>query len=87
MMNDETNDDDIASAAAARKGSPFLTTAQTAHFLHISMRTLEFLSKKNEGPPFRFHGHQKCFHIADVKAWSEQRKRTSSRRRTRREKP
>lgn len=86
-MGDDDRDDDIASAEAARKGSPFLNTAQTAHYLRISIRTLEFLSEKDQGPPFRFHGRQKCFHIADVKAWSEQHKRTSSRRRTRRAKP
>lgn len=79
MMNDD-KDDDTARAEAARKGSPFLNTAQAAHYLRISIRTLEKLTEKGEGPPFRPHGRQKCFHIAEIEAWSEKHKRISSRR-------
>jgi excisionase family DNA binding protein len=86
-MGDNPDNDDIARAEAARRGSPFLNTAQTAHYLRISIRTLESLTEKGEGPPFRPHGRQKCFHIAEVEAWSKTRKRTSSRRRKSRAKP
>lgn len=67
-------DDDIVRAAAARKGSPFLNGAQAAHYLGISLRTLEELQASTEGPPFRRHGRQKRFHIADLDAWSNARK-------------
>jgi hypothetical protein len=80
-MADDKDDNDATRAEAARRGSPFLTTAQTAHYLHISIRTLELLSDKGEGPPFRPHGHQKCFHIKDIEEWSEQLKRRAPRRR------
>jgi excisionase family DNA binding protein len=85
-MGDDEDDNDAARAEAARKGSPFLNTAQTAHYLRISIRTLEKLTEKGEGPPFRPHGRQKCFHIAEIEAWSAQRRRTTSRHRIRREK-
>lgn len=67
-------DDDIVRAAAARKGSPFLNGAQAAHYLGISLRTLEELQAMGKGPPFRRHGRQKRFHIADLDAWSNARK-------------
>jgi excisionase family DNA binding protein len=73
-MDDDTDDNDTERAAAARKGSPFLNAAQTAHYLKISLRTLEKLSEKGEGPSFRSHGRQKRFHITDIDAWSEQQK-------------
>ncbi len=80
-MTGDKDDNDAARAEAARRGSPFLTTAQTAHYLHISIRTLELLSDRGEGPPFRPHGRQKYFHIADIEEWSEQLKRRAPRRR------
>ena len=66
----DDDDDDNARAAAARKGSPFLNTAQTAHYLGISARTLEALRERGEGPPFRKHGRLVRYHIAEVEAWS-----------------
>ena len=86
MPTDET-EDDARRAERARKGSPFLSTAQTAHYLRISVRTLEKLSEKGDGPPFRPHGNQKAFHIADIEEWSKQRKRNSTRHRKPRETP
>ena len=84
-MTDDETEDDARRAERARKGSPFLNTAQTAHYLRISVRTLEKLSAAGEGPPFRPHGNQKAFHIVDIEEWSRQRKRSSSRRRHPRE--
>jgi len=66
MKND---DDENARAAAARKASPFLDTAQTAHYLGISTRTLAEMRERGEGPPFRKHGRLVRYHIADVEAW------------------
>ena len=85
-MAENKDRDATARADAARKGSPFLTTAQTAHYLRISMRTLDSLTEKGEGPPFRTHGRLKCFHIAEIDAWSEEHKRRSTRRRSSRAK-
>ena len=67
-MDDDDNDN--ARAAAARKGSPFFNTAQTAHYLGISARTLEVMRERGEGPPFRRHGRLIRYHIADIDAWS-----------------
>lgn len=86
-MGDDEDNDDTARAQMARKGSPFLNTAQTAHYLRISIRTLEKLTEIGEGPPFRPHGRQKRFHIADIDAWSEQHKCTTSRKKSPRETP
>lgn len=86
-MTDDETEDDARRAERARKGSPFLNTAQTAHYLRISLRTLEKLSATGDGPPFRRHGNQKAFHIADIEEWSRQHKRSTSRRRQSRETP
>lgn len=64
------NDDDNARAAAARKGSPFLSADQAAHYLGISRRTLNELLEHGKGPALRKHGRQNRFHIADLEAWS-----------------
>jgi predicted DNA-binding transcriptional regulator AlpA len=69
-------EDEFERAAAARKGSPFLNSAQAAHYLGLSDRTLEEMREKGEGPPFRKHGRRNVrYHIADLEAWSNARKR------------
>jgi len=68
-------EDEFERAAAARKGSPFLNSAQAAHYLGLSERTLEDMREKGEGPPFRKHGRRNVrYHIADLEAWSDARK-------------
>ena len=62
--------DECARAEAARKGSPFLNTAQAAHYLGISRRTLEEMRERGEGPPCRKHGRQVRYHITEIEAWS-----------------
>jgi len=74
-MTDERHDgDDTASqsarAGAARKGSPFLNTAQAAHYLGLSERTLRIMRGRGDGPPFRKHGRLFRYHIAELDAWS-----------------
>lgn len=66
----DSEEDDNSRAATARKGSPFLNTAQAAHYLCISIRTLEDLRRKGKGPPSRRHGRLVRYHIADLEAWS-----------------
>ena len=58
---------------ASRKGSPFLNTAQAAHYLGLSRKTLEKLRVIGGGPKFRRHGHHVVYHIADLDAWSDER--------------
>ena len=68
-MMDE--DDAIRRAARARKGSPFLNTAQAAHYIGLADRTLETMRTEGTGPRFRRHGRFVRYHIDDLDAWSE----------------
>ncbi|MDE2014693.1 MAG: helix-turn-helix domain-containing protein [Alphaproteobacteria bacterium] len=72
---DDDHDDDIDQASEARKGSPFLTTAQAAHYLGLTTQTLEKMRRKGRGPRYRKHGRYVRYHIAELDAWS----RSSSR--------
>lgn len=82
-----TQDDANQRAARARKGSPFLNTAQTAHYIGLGERTLEGMRKESEGPFFRRHGRFIRYHIDDIDAWSrgEPEPRSFAPRETRRE--
>lgn len=64
-------DDEIARAAKAKKGSPFLNTAQAAFYIGLSFRTLEKMRTHGGGPRFRKHGRHVRYHIADLDDWSE----------------
>lgn len=66
-------DDDAVRAANAKKGSPFLNTAQAAHYVGLSPRTFERMRRTGRGPRFRKHGRYVRYHIADLDAWSEGR--------------
>ncbi len=70
------NDDDIARAADAKKGSPFLNTAQAAFFVGLSRQALEKMRRQGRGPRFRKHGRYVRYHIADLEAWSEGQSRS-----------
>lgn len=63
-------DDDADRAAKAKKGSPFLSTAQAAFFVGLSRRTLEKMRVLGGGPVYRKHGRYVRYHIADLEAWS-----------------
>jgi excisionase family DNA binding protein len=65
-------------AAEARKGSPFLSTREAAFYVGLSFRTLEKMRLTDNGPRFRKHGRYVRYHIADLDAWSEGRRRTST---------
>lgn len=62
--------DDVARAAAARKGCPFLNTAQAAFYLGLATHTLEKMRYADKGPRFRKHGAFVRYHIDDLDAWS-----------------
>ena len=76
-------DDDITRAADAKKGSPFLNTAQAAHYVGLSGRALEKMRRQGRGPRFRKHGRYVRYHIADLDAWSEAHGKSSTSERDR----
>ncbi len=63
--------DTIDRAAEAKKGSPFLTTDQAAHYIGLAKQTLEKMRRERRGPPYRKHGRYVRYHIADLDGWSE----------------
>ena len=76
-------DDDITRAADAKKGSPFLNTAQAAHYVGLSGRALEKMRRQGRGPRFRKHGRYVRYHIADLDAWSDAHGKSSTSERDR----
>jgi excisionase family DNA binding protein len=70
--------DHTSRAAEARKGSPFLSTREAAFYLGLSFRTLEKMRLTGNGPRFRKHGRFVRYHIADLDAWSEGRRLSST---------
>jgi hypothetical protein len=66
-------DDDIARAARAKKGSPFLTTQQAAFYLGLGVRKLQAMRADGSGPAFRRHSRYVRYHINDLDAWSRGR--------------
>lgn len=64
-------DDDIARAARAKKGSPFLSTEQAAFYLGLSARKLQQMRAASAGPSFRRHSRYVRYHIDDLDSWSK----------------
>jgi hypothetical protein len=64
-------EDEIARAARARKGSPFLSTEQAAFYLGLSARKLQAMRAGGTGPAFRRHSRYVRYHIDDLDAWSK----------------
>ena len=75
-----TTDDQAARAARAKQASPFLSTAQAAFYVGLSRRTLEKMRVTGDGPFYRKHGRYVRYHIDDLNAWSEARRKTSTSR-------
>ncbi|WP_155265517.1 helix-turn-helix domain-containing protein [Sphingomonas segetis] len=63
-------DDEIARAARARKGCPFLSTEQAAFYLGLSARKMQALRRDGAGPAFRRHSRYVRYHIDDLDEWS-----------------
>jgi hypothetical protein len=63
-------DDEIARAARAKKGSPFLSTEQAAFYLGLSARKLQQMRAARAGPQFRRHSRFVRYHIDDLDSWS-----------------
>ncbi|RTM09963.1 MAG: DNA-binding protein [Hyphomicrobiales bacterium] len=66
-------DDENERAARAKKGSPFLNTAQAAFYVGLSQRTLEKMRLAGHGPQFRKHGRFVRYHIDELDSWSKGR--------------
>lgn len=63
-------EDEIARAARARKGCPFLNTEQAAFYLGLSARKLQQMRRAGTGPAFRRHSRYVRYHIDDLDSWS-----------------
>ncbi len=63
-------EDEIARAARARKGCPFLSTEQAAFYLGLSARRLQAMRADGSGPRFRRHSRYVRYHIDDLDTWS-----------------
>lgn len=68
---DFMDNDDIARAARAKKGSPFLSTEQAAFYLGLSARKLQSMRAEGNGPRFRRHSRYIRYHIDDLDLWSQ----------------
>jgi excisionase family DNA binding protein len=62
----------------ARTDSPFLTTSEAGSYVGLSRRTLEKMRTTGRGPVYRKHGRYVRYHIADLDAWSEARRKSST---------
>lgn len=62
--------DDSSPPARTRLSRPFLNTRQASHWIGLSVRYLERMRSRGEGPPFRRHGRFVFYHIDDLEAWS-----------------
>lgn len=71
-MEKEYDDTANDRAARARKGTPFLCTAQAAFYLGVSEATLKRHRSAGTGPRFRRHNRRLHYHIDDLDAWSQQ---------------
>jgi hypothetical protein len=63
-------DDEIARAAKAKKGSPFLSTEQAGFYLGLSARKMQAMRALGTGPRFRRHSRYVRYHIDDLDSWS-----------------
>lgn len=66
-------DDNIDRAERAKRGSPYLNTGQAAHFLGLSVRTMQRMRARGIGPTPRRHTQMVQYHIDDLEAWSRLR--------------
>ena len=66
-------DPDVERAERAKRGCPYLNTAQAAHYLGISVRSMQRLRARHAGPKPRRHSQMVVYHIDDLEAWSRQR--------------
>jgi len=70
MDDMHTARDDVERAAIAKKGSPYLTTKQAAHYLGLSPRTLEKMRTKGIGPKYYRVGRGVRYLVRDLDEWA-----------------
>ena len=63
---------------ADRADSPYMTCRETAAFLGLSPRSLDRRRVSGEGPAFRKFGGSVRYARADLDAWADSRRRTST---------
>ncbi len=68
------SEDDNSRASRARRANPFLNSQQAAFYLGFSIRHLERLRSRGEGPPCRRHQRSFRYHVDELIAWSESRR-------------
>ena len=68
-------DDTALRAAKARSTCPFLTAKETAFHLRLAPSTLKGMRAEGRGPACRLHGRAWYYHIDDIEAWSNARKK------------
>jgi len=68
MDDVRTARDDVERATIAKKGSPYLTTKQAAHYLGLSPRTLEKMRAKGVGPKFHRIGRSARYLVRELDA-------------------
>ncbi|MCG8357102.1 MAG: helix-turn-helix domain-containing protein [Kiloniellales bacterium] len=61
-----------------RPDKTFLNTREAAEFLGLKPNTLEKMRVYGGGPEYRKHGRYVRYHIDDLNAWSDLRKRSST---------
>ncbi len=63
---------------SAMDDGPFRTTKEAAKFLKLKPNTLEKMRVYGGGPVYRKHGRHVRYHINDLNAWSDLRKKDST---------
>jgi len=64
--------------AKPEQDGPFLTTQEAARYLKLRPNTLEKMRVYGGGPQYRKHGRHVRYHINDLIAWSDMRKKDST---------
>jgi len=66
---------DTDRATKAKESSPFLTIWEASNYLKISEPALKNMRNKGTGPKYHNHTRRILYHIDDLVAWAEARKR------------
>lgn len=74
MQYDPERSEALKNAVIARLGSPYLTTAQAAHYCRLSERTMKQMRKESRGPRFTVINKRFVrYHIDDLDAFLQSR--------------
>ena len=65
------SNNDIRLGEYPQARSPFLNTAQAAHYLKLTPRHLERMRRSGTGPFFRRHARFVFYHLDDLIVWSQ----------------